>query len=752
MKEEKSKVKSDILLRVRLLYVLFILVGATVLGRLIWVQAFSSEVSYNAERLESRIFVEEIIPAQRGNILSRNGEPLALSLFRYQVEMDFASPGLDSLKTFYEQTDSLALLMASFFKDKSADGYRKLFREEHTRRYKLQNGRDTTYLRSEGRLARLINRLQDEEYITRRIYDTLRDHTPIKIFPREVDYNEWQELRKYPILNWNMGMVYNVIENDQRIYPQGELARRTIGLTGDKGNYGIEAVYREQLAGRDGKALRQRIARGFYGRVVGSENQDPINGADVVSTLDLNLQEITDKILRRQLTDQNAIWGTAIVMEVQTGDVMALANLGRNARGEYVENTNYAIAKRTELGSVFKLASMLALLEDAKMPTSTVYDTGNGQRVVVGGAPVQDSHGGFSDMDFKTAVAQSSNVYFAKAVWDRYANRKEDYSDFLRKLHLDRPVGLEAFGERDPLFPDNWKKLGGANQAFARLSFGYVAELTPMQMITLYNAVANDGQMVAPRLVREFQRGGQTEQEAPTEVLVDHICSPATLSTVQECLEEVCLRGTGASFFRDTTLFRVAGKTGTAQFSQDGIRYKDGYYMGSMVIYMPADKPRYTILVTIHTRRQSGKAFYGGPLAGPVVKQLATYIYNRESDWHGHVQPTGAQQHPLHIKGGDIAAVRRVADKLGARDVNFDKRKGWGRVHTDSMAAVSIQSLSQGLHTVPDVRGMGLKEALFLLESRGLQVAFSGCGAVCEQSLTPDTPAAAGGAIHLILK
>ena len=354
MKEERSKIKSDILLRVRLLYVLFILAGAVVLGRLVWVQLFSSEVAYNAERLASRIFTEETIPAQRGSILSRGGAPLATSIFRYQAAFDFASPGLDSLKTFREQSDSLAKLLAAFFRDKSAAEYSRKFREEHARRYRLVNGRDTTYLRSEGWFSRLMDRLRGEEFATRRIYDTIRDHTPVNIFPREVDYAEWQTLRRYPLLNWNMGMVYRLVERDQRVYPQGELARRTIGLTGDKGNYGIEEAYREELAGRDGKALRQRIARGFYGRVAGGGHEDPEDGYDVVTTLDLDLQDVADKALRRQLEAQNAIWGTTIVMEVHTGEILAMANLGRaGTEGAFYERENYALGRSMEPGSTF---------------------------------------------------------------------------------------------------------------------------------------------------------------------------------------------------------------------------------------------------------------------------------------------------------------------------------------------------------------------------------------------------------------
>ena len=258
MKPEKSRIKSDILLRVRLLYILFILAGLLIFARLVWVQLFSSEVAYNAERLAGRIFTEQIIPAQRGNILTRDGDPLATSIFRYRVEFDFGSPGLDSVRTFHEQSDSLSKLLAAYFGDRSAAEYRRMFRTQHAKHYQVKYRKDTLVPRSEGRIARWIDRILDREFVPKKLYDTLRDHTPVQIFPRDIDYTEWETLRKYPLLNWNMGMVYNLRESDERIYPQGELGRRTIGLTGDRGNYGIEAVYREELAGRDGRATRQR--------------------------------------------------------------------------------------------------------------------------------------------------------------------------------------------------------------------------------------------------------------------------------------------------------------------------------------------------------------------------------------------------------------------------------------------------------------------------------------------------------------
>ncbi|WP_418992931.1 penicillin-binding protein [Alistipes sp.] len=749
MKRERSKIKSDILLRVRLLYVLFFLAAAVVLARLVWVQLFSSEVAYNARRLESRIFTEEVIPAQRGSILARGGEPLAASIFRYQPLFDFAAPGLDSLKTFHEQADSLAKLLAAFFGDRPASEYSRRMRQEHARRYRLVNPRDTTLRNSEGWFPRLMDRLRGEEFTTRRIYDTIRDHTPVGIFPREVDYAEWETLRRYPLLNWNMGMVYRLSERDQRIYPQGELGRRTIGLTGDRGNYGIEAAYRDELAGRDGKAVRQRIARGFYGRVAGG-HEDPVDGLNVVTTLDLDLQDVADKALRRQLAAQNATWGTTIVMEVATGEILALVNLGRTADGSYIERENYALGRSMEPGSTFKLATMLALLDDAGMSPEVTYDTHNGDPVTVGPARnIRDSHRGDKVIDFRRAVASSSNVYFAKAVWDRYGitGKKQQYSDFLHnELRLGQTVGLEQLGERAPSITTDWK-VPDPGVMLVKMAYGYRVQLAPIQMITFYNAIANGGRMISPVLVRELRRGDEVEERFECETLKSSICSRSTLEEVRRCLEAVASTGTASAFFRDTLRLRVAAKTGTAQITSG----EKGRYLGSMAAYFPADNPRYTVLTSIETRAQPGKAYYGGPLAGPVVKRLVDYIYARSHDWYGRVETDGPRRYPDRIKGGAIAQVRRVADRLSPR-VSFDRRTGWGRTRVDSLSRVEIAGLADEPGTMPDVRGMGLKDALFVLESHGLAVRFTGQGAVVQQSIAAGTRIAPGSAVTITLR
>ena len=735
-REERSKIKSDILLRVRMLYLLFFLAGIVILSRLIWVQAFSRETEINAGRIEKRIFREEVVTARRGSILARGGEPLATSLFRYRVAFDFSAEGLDSLALFEEQSDSLAKLLSLYFRDRTAEQYRAFFRREHARHYRTVFRKDTVVYNSEGWFGRFWDRLRGEETSKIKLYDTIRDPRPVDILPREVDYAEWQTLKEYPILNWNMGMVYTLEKHDRRVYPQGELARRTIGLVGDRGEYGIEAIWREALTGRDGREVRQRIARGFSGRVAGHEgNVEATDGADIVTTLDLDVQDIADKALRRQLERQNALWGTTVVMECGTGDILAMVNLGRRDDGTYGEKENYALSRRMEPGSTFKAAALLALIEDRGADLSLTYDSGDGKPV-------------FSAVDLKTATAQSLNVFFAKAIYEAYRDEPQRYVDFLKHLHLDRPMGLEAYGERTPLLPEPGQKIWYPHVTLPNLGYGYAIELAPIQVLTLYNAIANEGRMVAPRLIREIRRGEKVVERMKTEVLVDRICSQSTLRKVRECLEEVALTGTAKYYFGDTARFRVGAKTGTAKFAQGDIHYSDGYYLGSMVTYLPADKPRYTLLTSIFTRRGYGTTYYGAGLAGPVQRQVAACLAAR--DPVRRVPEPERQAVPARLKGGDATQVRKVASRYDI-PLRCEIRQGWGRIAGDS-TGLTLRAVDDRPDRVPDVRGMGLKDALYLLESRGLRVRFSGKGAVAAQTPAAGTPCKRGETVSVTLR
>ena len=459
MAKEPKKIKEDILLRVRVLYLLFFVVGFIIAARLICVQFLSHDTRVNAEKLDRKIFSKKEVLAHRGTIFSRTGEPLATSIFRYTVLFDFGCEGFDNEKEYRENCDSLAKLLANYFKDKSAKQYYDRLIAERNKHFKVTYVKDTLIPRSEGWMGRMWDRMRGKEFKTEKIYDTVRKHDPVRLF-RDIDFSEWQTLRTFPILNWNMGMVYDFEKHDERVFPRQELARCTIGRSSEtQGTYGIEHIFREELQGQDGTELRQRIAPGYTARIESDENVDAVDGMNVYTTIDIDIQEVADRALRDQLEKENGVWGTTMVMEAATGDLLAMVNLSRNEQGRYVENYNHALQSRAEPGSTFKLAVLLALLEEAGLPLSTEYDSGRGKRVVITeNAPqikVADSHNVGAKIDMRKAVAESANVYFAKAVYETYNKNPERYVEFLRSLHLDRKVmtSLPGMDEISPRFP-----------------------------------------------------------------------------------------------------------------------------------------------------------------------------------------------------------------------------------------------------------------------------------------------------------
>ena len=447
---------------------------------------------------------------------------------------------------------------------------------------------------------------------------------------------------------------------------------------------------------------------------------------------------------------QNAIWGTTIVMECATGDILAIANLKRNG-STCVEEQNYAIGIPVNPGSTFKLVSTMALLEKG-VPTSKKYHSGLGKRIRVGGdkgANVQDSHaiaketGGVVDM--RRAFAESANVYFTKAVFDAFGDKPVEFSDFCRKLHLHETVGLEELGARRKPMHHLDRKHHSRYNALVNMAYGYGLELTPLHTIAVYNAVANNGRMVAPRIILRTERDGKIVNEAPVRVIEEKICSQRTLDTLRSFMEEVSLTGTAAEYFGEKKCsFRTGAKTGTAQVDTEinGVRYKrgDGYYYGSMVTYLPADNPRYTIMTAIFTKQQPNKSYYGAGLAGPIQKQVATYLYNRDRNFAQEVADT--EYYASEIKGGNIEKIRKVANEYGAK-YSAESRHGWGEFrHNADKGKVYISQIEINKEVVPNVVGMGLDDALYLLEKCGLDVDIVGYGKVVKQSLAPNTAVA----------
>ena len=758
MAKEPKKIKDDILLRVRVLYSLFFIVGIIIAVRLVCVQFFSKDTRVNAQKLERKIFSRNEVLAHRGTIFARDGVPLATSIFRYTIRFDFGCEGFDDEQAYRENCDSLSKLLAAHFKDKSAKQYYDRFIAERNKHFKVIYIKDTLVLRSDGWFDRLRDRFSGNRFKTVKLYDTVRNHAPVRMF-RDIDFSEWQVMKEFPILDRNMGWSFDFDKHDERIFTHQDLARCTIGRSSEnQGSYGIEHIFREELCGQNGVELRQRIAPRFSARVESDENVEAVDGTDVHTTIDIDIQEVADRALRELLQKEEGIWGTTMVMEVESGDLLAMVNLSRDKQGNYSEIFNHALKSRAEPGSTFKLAALLSLLEEAKMPLSQEYDSGSGQKVMITpNAPkikVEDSHNAGAMIDMRTAVAESANVYFAKAIYETYCKEPERYVKFLRSLHLDRKVltSLPDMGEVTPRFPYPGSSIWYRHTTLIKLGYGYGIEVTPIQTLTLYNAVANDGKMVAPRLVTKLVKDDEVVKEFPISVLEEKICSDNTLAMVRECLEGVSMHGTAKGYFGEGEVpFRSGAKTGTAQFAQGKIIYDDHYYIGSMVTYFPAENPRYTILTAVYKHKSKGTTYYGAHLAGPVNKKVASFIYNREHDWYGRVESSTTEHYPTDIKGGNIAQTRKVANRFSPR-TTFDRRAGWGTAKVDSTSNVVIESLPDEQMYMPDVRGMGLKDALFILESRGLKVSITGKGSVSKQSIKAGTTIRRGAKVDLVLK
>ncbi len=708
MKEERYQLKKDIARRIKILHLSF---TGVVIGFLVYIVCaiiLNGNVKDGFQEVySSYIRYPRTERAHRGSIYSRNGEPFAVSITRKTLRLDYACEAVRSMgdAEFKRRAAELSKRLAAYFGDRTS----KEYYDDIIKHY---NKRSTSH----------------------------------RLF-RDVDIREWNEIRNFPILRNGYGVTYSAEDSDCRVYPQGNLALRTIGRLEHHRSYGVELALRDTLAGHNGVQVWHAIAPGYLTRVKDTLNVAARNGYDVITTLDIDVQDVANAALAEQLLAQNAIWGTTIVMECATGDILAMANLCREGN-VCVEVQNYAIGVPVNPGSTFKLVSAMALLENG-VPTSQRYHSGLGKRIEVGGAigaKVQDSHaiaketGGVIDM--RRAFSESANVYFTKAVFDRFSAKPVEFSDFCRKLHLHETVGLEEWGARSKPLPHLDRKHHSRINALVNMAYGYGLEVTPLHTLALYNAVANNGKMVAPRLILRTERDGEVMSEAPVRVIEEQICSKSTIDTLRSFMEEVSLTGTAAEYFGEKKCsFRTGSKTGTAQVDSEinGVRYRrgDGYYYGSMVTYLPADNPRYTIMTAIFTKRQTGKFYYGASLSGPVQKRVATFLHNRDISYADEV--AGGEFCASEIKGGNVEKMRKVASEYGGKYTS-ESRHGWGECkpsQVDSKLRISQMNMAEDV--VPNVVGMGLNDALYLLERCGLTVEVVGCGGVVKQSLAPNT-------------
>lgn len=703
-------IRKTILIRVYVAFGLMVLFALTVFGKLLHLQ-YVDGGEWRA-MVDSLTIRERVIEATRGNIYANDGSLLATSVPEYELRFDAMSIPMEADDVFYSKVDSLATRLAAHFKDKSSRQY----------------------------LTQLKNaRVKKQRYVLIKRDVTHQDLKIIKTFPLFHTFKEGKT--RYPT------SLVTVREN-KRILPFTNLAARTIGYKNIKGDtvlVGLEGAYGSYIDGRSGSQLMQRIAGGVWVPVNREVEVAPVDGSDIISTLDVNMQDMAQRALEKQLIASDADNGCVVVMEVKTGEVRAIANFTRDKEGVFREKYNYAIAQGADPGSTFKIASYLALLDDKLVDTSTTIDIGNGTYKVPAHT-IRDSHAPKkSVLTVKEAFEQSSNVGIAKLINIHYGDKPAKYTAKLHHFGLGESLGLQIPGEATPWVktPESrtWSKL-----SLVQMAYGYELRLTPLQTLALYNAVANDGKLLAPLFVKEIRHLGNTVERFEAKVINKQIASKEAIQKMQDMLAGVMTEGTGRRL--SSPLYTSGGKTGTAQMNDGAKGYGARRYQSSFAGYFPAEDPKYSIIVVIRNPR---KGYYGGTTAGPVFKELADMIYANDLALHGtlanrKVNTAGAKV-PLTLKGSKESS-NAVYQALGFTPAD------WNNIAQAVDSSVKVtpfteEQVKEGV--VPNVLGMGLSDAIFTMENAGFKTKISGWGKVVDQSLVAGAKLKVGTPVELAL-
>ena len=596
------------------------------------------------------------IPANKGNIYSADGSLLATSIPKYTVRFDAVAPkAVDFDENVKALSDSLAKLL----------------------------GKPSSYFQLTLKKARA----------TKNRYTLIAE---------DLSYTQYAAIKTYPLFEKGANRGGIIIEQKTvREHPIGRIAERTIGYDriddGQQRRVGIEGAFGKYLNGKDGKVLKQKIAKGQWKPIRDENEVDSQDGYDVISTLDVYIQDIAHHALLKQLQEFDAEHGCVVVMETKTGKVKAIANLGRDEKsGNYYETINYAVAEAHEPGSTFKLVDMIALLDDNKIDTTKVYDS-NGGTVMYSGKKVRDSHeGGYGKISLAKGFEVSSNTIMVQAVYENYKNNPREFVERIDAMGLNKPLGLPFQGEGRPIIPQpgdkNWSAI-----SLPWMAFGYGVAVTPLQTLTLYNAIANNGEMVKPLFVSEIKEWNKTIKTYDKQVINPKICSDATIKKIKAVLENVVKRGTGAKLYSKD--FSMAGKTGTAQANYGINGGSEKHYISSFVGYFPADHPKYSCIVVVHKPNTSKNNYYGADVAGPVFKRIAQKIFTDAPSTN---------------------EIKNLNKKIQKQETKYNEYD-----------YASIKSADK----IPNLKGMAGMDAVALLENLKIKVIVKGIGKVKNQSI-----------------
>ncbi|MBL4709204.1 MAG: transpeptidase family protein [Flavobacteriales bacterium] len=691
-----TEIKKDIAWRIYIVYFAVCLFGVAIIGKALTIQLV--EGADLKKKVQSLTLVDRSIEAVRGNIYATDGSLLATSIPIYEVRFD---PNADAITDdlFNEKIDSLAWSLSDLFQDRSPSSYRK----------------ELIKARKGGKRYHLIK--------------------------RNIKYTTLKAMKRFPLFKrgkYKGGFI--TIQRNKRQLPFRILAARTIGYEREGITpVGLEGAYSEVLSGIDGQRLMQKIAGGVWMPVGDADEIEPEDGQDIYTTIDVNLQDVAESALLKQLEKHQADHGTVVLMEVKTGAIKAIANLKRNTSGVYYEGYNYAIGESTEPGSTFKLPALIAALEDGYVDMGDIIDCGDGSKQYYDVTMFDSNHddGGWGKITVKKIFEVSSNIGMAEIITKSYGQNPQKFIDHLVKMNLRDRLDIEIVGEGKP-YIKNTKDDSWSGISLPWMAHGYELQMTPLQILTFYNAVANDGEMVKPKSVEKITKGRKLVKEIKTKVLNPRICSKETIDKVKSALEGVVSDGTARNL--KNADYKIAGKTGTAQIANNkgtGNAYTGSKvsHQASFVGYFPADKPEYSCIVVINAPTRN--VYYGNLVAGPIFKEVADKVYANSLEMHEELgrQKFYASSAIPYSKHGHKNDVKTVFKALGISVKSNAQDQDWVVTATlDKSVKLAPRLIKENL--VPNVVGMGLRDAIYLLENQGLRVRVNGRGMVKYQSVS----------------